>query len=82
MALNYNRPSLIDARESLLHARDFLQHPLALTNDARLVATNELLSYRRMFLPFYTFALFSFIDTRLIKQIWRDDFQADDRLFC
>lgn len=47
MAFNLGRPALFAAEETLSHGRKFLDHPLAIQTDSRLVATCELLTLRR-----------------------------------
>jgi hypothetical protein len=46
MAFNLGRPALFAVEDTLSHCRKFLEHPLALRIDSRLVATCELLSLR------------------------------------
>jgi len=47
MAFNLGRPALFAGEETIRHCRGFLNHPLSVQNDSRLVATCELLTARR-----------------------------------
>jgi len=47
MAFNLGRPALFAVESTLDHGRKFLQHPLSIPTDSRLVATCELLTLRR-----------------------------------
>lgn len=47
MAFNLGRPALFGGEETIRHCREFLNHPLSVQNDSRLVATCELLTLRR-----------------------------------
>jgi len=46
MAFNLGRPALFAGEETIRNSRDFLNHPLSVRNDSRLVASCELLSAR------------------------------------
>ncbi len=46
MAFNLGRPALFAAEDTITHARRFLEHPLAIRTDSRLVATCQLLTHR------------------------------------
>ncbi|GMK57174.1 hypothetical protein CspeluHIS016_0400080 [Cutaneotrichosporon spelunceum] len=46
MAFNLGRPALFAAEDTITHARRFLDHPLAIRTDSRLVATCQLLTHR------------------------------------
>jgi hypothetical protein len=46
MAFNLGRPALFAAEETIRFAREFLEHPLAIATDSRLVAACELLTHR------------------------------------
>lgn len=47
MAFNLGRPALFAGEETIRHCREFLNHPLGVANDSRLVASCELLTARR-----------------------------------
>lgn len=46
MAFNLGRPALVAAEDTLKHCRKFLDHPLSIITDSRLVYTCELLTLR------------------------------------
>ncbi|KLT44131.1 hypothetical protein CC85DRAFT_283918 [Cutaneotrichosporon oleaginosum] len=46
MAFNLGRPALFAAEDTITHARRFLEHPLTIRTDSRLVATCQLLTHR------------------------------------
>lgn len=47
MAFNLGRPALFAAEDTIKYARKFLDHPLCIRTDSRLVATCQLLTHRR-----------------------------------
>ncbi|EIW72511.1 hypothetical protein TREMEDRAFT_41800 [Tremella mesenterica DSM 1558] len=46
MAFNMGRPALFAGEETIRHSRQFLEHPLSISTDARLVSSSELLTLR------------------------------------
>lgn len=46
MAFNLGRPALFAAEDTIKHCRWFLEHPLSIQSDVRLVSTCELLTLR------------------------------------
>lgn len=47
MAFNLGRPALFAAEETIKHCRWFLEHPMSIQTDTRLVSSCELLTLRR-----------------------------------
>ena len=49
MAFNFGRPAFISGDITIRHARQFLEHPLSIPNDARLSSSVELFTFRSEF---------------------------------